>query len=295
MVIIPGRYFNPSPSGAVDTLIINGGNGDLKPEKATAWTAGLDFKPDYVPGMSVKLTYYDIVFKDQIGVAAGVICECNAFNESAELGSTIFQRNTSAALVQSLVSAPTYVNYFDGDPATGGAIFDNRYLNLSTVKTRGLDFRLGYKRGIGGAQWDTGIDGTYILKFEDQFTNSAPVSSILNSQFNPTDIRLRGRAVVSIAGMNMGAYLNFVNAYTNNAVIPAEHVASLTTADAVASYTFRLENSVLDGAVVSLSVINIADRDPPYMAVSTSFGVNFDGANANAQGRFISLHVHKRW
>jgi len=36
------------------------------------------------------------------------------------------------------------------------------------------------------------------------------------------------------------------------------------------------------------------DRKPPFVA-NPLFGINFDGANANALGRFISLQLSKRW
>jgi iron complex outermembrane receptor protein len=295
VVIIPGRYFNPAPGGAVDTLVVGGGNPQLKPEKATVWTAGLDFKPAALPGFTTKLTYYDIVFKDEIAVAAASVCECNAYVDEAILGSAILQRNPSPALVQELVSQPTYVNYFGGDPATVGAIFDSRSLNLSTVKTRGIDFRFGYRRDLNRGQFETGLDGTYILQFDDRFTSVAPVASVLNTQFNPTDLRLRGRAILTQSRMSAGLYLNFTNAYTNNGVTPNEHVASWTTADAIASYQFGAAGGPSDGVSVGLSVINLTGRNPPYVSIPIAFGINYDAANANALGRYISLHLQKRW
>jgi hypothetical protein len=36
------------------------------------------------------------------------------------------------------------------------------------------------------------------------------------------------------------------------------------------------------------------DRKPPFV-LNPLFGINFDGANANALGRFLSVQVSKRW
>jgi hypothetical protein len=144
-------------------------------------------------------------------------------------------------------------------------------------------------------QYETGLDGTYIFSFDDQFTNSAPVTSFRNTVFNPTDLRLRGRAIMTRGPLSIGLYLNFTNAYSNNDVTPEEHVSSWTTADAVANYDLASDGGPLHGLAVTLSVINLTDRNPPYVANPNGFPINYDGANANALGRYISLRLQKRW
>jgi iron complex outermembrane receptor protein len=293
--LLPGSTFNPAPGGTPNTLAVFGGNPALKPEKAGVWTVGLDFKPQQISGLSAKLTYYDIVFKDQINFAASSVCSCNAFVDEAILGPQIVQRNPPSSLIQQLISYPTFLNPFNIDPATIGAIFDSRALNLSTVKTRGLDFGFGYRTNLHDALIDTGIDGTYILAYDTRFSSTAPVTSILNTTYNPIDLRLRGRAAVTQGALTAGLYVNFTNAYRDVGIVPYGHVSSWVTADATVSYDFGSSGAPFRGLSVSLSVINLTDRDPPY--VSNSFGVpiTYDGANANALGRYISVRLQRRW
>jgi iron complex outermembrane recepter protein len=296
VAIAPTSLFVPAPGGTVNTLVVFGGNPALKPQKATVWTAGLDLAPPQVAGLTVKLTYYDIVFRDQIATAEAASCWCNAFVDTAIFGPPILNRNPTGAQIQQLLAEPSFTNIFNVDPATIGAIFDGRYLNLSTVKTNGLDFRVGYKGQIAESRFDTGVDGTYIFTFDNQFTATAPVQSILNTIFNPSALRLRGRVLWTRGGLTTGVYLNFVNAYTNNEVKPYEHVASWTTADAIASYEFAAAEGARSGLSLSLSVVNLAGRDPPYaLNPNTGNNVNYDGANANALGRYFSLRLGKRW
>ena len=67
VVPLPGTVFNPVPGQTIpNTLALFGGNPDLRPEKARVWTVGLDFKPPEVEGLTAKLTYYDIVFTNEI-------------------------------------------------------------------------------------------------------------------------------------------------------------------------------------------------------------------------------------
>jgi len=296
VAIAPASLFVPAPGGTFNTLAVFGGNPSLKPEKATVWTAGLDLAPPQLAGLTVKLTYYDIVFRDQIATAEAAFCLCDIYVDTAIFAPPILNRNPTGAQIQQLLSEPTYANIFNIDPTTIGAIYDGRSLNLSTVKTKGLDFRVGYKVQIAGSRFETGVDGTYIFTFDNQFTPTAPAVSIVNTIFNPSALRLRGRAVLTRGGLTTGMYLNFVNAYTNNQITPYERVASWTTADAIASYEFAAARGVQSGLSLSLSVVNLAGRDPPYVLNPyTGNNVNYDGANANALGRYFSLRLGKRW
>jgi outer membrane receptor protein involved in Fe transport len=296
VVILPAAVFVPAPGGTLNTLAVYGGNPSLRPEKATVWTVGLDLAPPQVAGLTVKLTYYDIVFRDQIATANAAFCLCDAYLDTAIFAPPILNRNPTGAQIQQLLVEPSFTNILNVDPATIGAIFDGRYLNLSTVKTNGLDFRVGYKGQVAESRFETGVDGTYIFTFDNQFTATAPVASILNTIFNPSALRLRGRAVLTRRGLTTGVYLNFVNAYTNNEITPYGHVASWTTADAIASYEFAAGGGVRRGLSLSLSVVNLAGRDPPYaLNPFTGYNVNYDGANANALGRYFSLRLGKRW
>jgi iron complex outermembrane recepter protein len=291
---VPGNLFNPAPGGTPNTLVISGGNPELKPEKARVWTVGLDLKPEAVSGLNANLTYYDIVFKEEINVAEASICSCDAFVDEAILGPDIVQRNPPNSLIEQLMSYPTYVNPLNVDPATIGAIFDSRALNLSTAKTRGLDFGIGYKAPVFDVRIDTGISGTYIFTFDNQFSSTAPTTSILNTTYNPIDLRLRGHAIATRNALSAGVYINFTNAYTDNNITPNGHVSSWTTADTIVSYQFGPSARPLSGVSISFSIINLTDRDPPYVT-NLSVPLTYDGANANALGRFFSLRLQKRW
>jgi iron complex outermembrane receptor protein len=168
-------------------------------------------------------------------------------------------------------------------------------MNVSSVKTRGLDFGLGYKRTILGTGIDTGIDGGYIFAFDNQFSSTAPVVSILNTSYNPINLRLRARALTTRGPLSGGVYINYTNDYSDNNVIPFGHVSSWTTADAVASYEFRSSGGPFNGVTIALSVINLTNRAPPYVSNPSGYPITYDGANANALGRFVSLRLQKHW
>lgn len=292
----PSTLFNPVRGETIpNTLLVYGGNPDLRPEKARVWTIGLDFKPPEVDGLTTRLTYYDIVFTDEIVVAGASVCSCDAFVDEAALGPGIVQRNPPHSLVQQLISEPTYLNPFNVDPSTIGAIFDSRSRNLSAVKTRGFDFGVGYRGTLFGTGIDTGIDGGYIFTYDNQFTSVAPVTSVLNTTYNPINLKLRARALATRGPLSGGVYINFTNAYLDDNIVPYGHVSSWTTADAVLTYEFGSSTAPFSGVTVALSVINLTDRAPPYVSNPFGYPITYDGANANALGRYISLRLQKRW
>ena len=47
---------------------ISGGSANLKPETANTWSIGADIKPSFVPRLTLSATYYNIDFKNMIGV-----------------------------------------------------------------------------------------------------------------------------------------------------------------------------------------------------------------------------------
>ncbi len=295
--LIPGFVFSPSPGGTPNALSVDGGNPNLKPEKATAWTAGLDFKSSVIDGLTAKLTFYDIVFKDEIVDASQLVSLLNEFADETVLGPEIVQRNPPRSLIQRLISEPTYLNPLNIDPSTVGAVLDNRSLNLSTDKTRGLDFGVGFSTNVDAYRVGTGIDGTYIFAFKNQFSSSAPVASFLNTTYNPVDLKFRARALVTRGPWSTGVYMNFTNAYRNTNVTPNGHVSSWTTADAIVSYEFGSAGIPFRGVSATLSIVNLTNRAPPYVLNPDVLysPISYDGANANALGRYVSLLLQKHW
>jgi iron complex outermembrane receptor protein len=284
--------FAQGPKGICTTTLTEvGGNPHLKAEKATTWTLGLDVKPELIEGLSAKVTYYDIVIKGQITYPT--ISIFDALNDEAILGPAIVQRNPPSSLVTQLMSMPTYVNYYGADTTAIGAVVDFRYQNLSIVKTSGLDFGASYKVNALGAQMETGVDGTYVFALKNAFTPTAPSVSLLDTPYNPTDLRLRGRAIVTEHQLSLAVFVNYINSYSDNIFTPSIHVPSWTTADASLSYEFSSSNPALSGLSLALNVINVMGRDPPSVP-GNQFGVSFDGANANALGRFYSVRIGKR-
>ena len=285
----------PPGSGVINELIVSGGSANLKPQTARTWTVGADWHPEAYPGVLAHVSYYDLRFANRINSLqqAGY----NVFQAvpiASVLGPQIVQLNPPAALVQQLVASPNFVN-FGADVSNIGAIIDSRELNLSRVKTDGIDLRVSDRIAIGNVTIEPGMDASTVLHLETKFTVSSPVVAMLNTIYNPTRTKVRGHLLVERAPFSVSGFVNFVSAYTNDLTSPPTGIASWTTFDLSATYACDRCGLLLPGFSATLGVLNVLNRDPPYAANGNGFAVNYDGANSSPLGRFISLDITTRW
>jgi iron complex outermembrane recepter protein len=292
--VVPFPVPDPSTGGVTNTLAVFGGNPDLKPEKARTWTAGLDFSPHAAPDFRASATYYEIRFTDVTTDPEFSVDVTNVLSEEPILGPSIIQRSPSAAHVQQLAATPGYANLFGIDLSTIGAIFDSRVHNLSSERTRGLDLDAAWTAQTTAANVELGLNGTYILRFDTQFTPNASTVSILSTAYNPVDLRMRARAIIRRGGLTFASFVNFTNSYQVDDSATAREIPSWTTVDATAKYFFNSERGPLADASLLLSVTNLLNKAPPFVP-NPVYSINFDGANANALGRVISIQLSKRW
>lgn len=291
---VPGSA--PPDSAPFNVLTEFGGTANLKPQTATTWTLGTAWNSPGSTGVRARLNYYRIRFDDRINsLESAGINPFYAVPEASYLGPQIVQFNPPAALVQQLESSPAFVNFGAPDPSDIGALVDAKYLNLSKVDTDGLDIGFADRLEEGRTTLEPGIDATVVFHLDTQFTSSSPPTEILNTLYNPTRTKLRGHLLVSQSAFSVEGFVNFVNAYTDNTTPPYTRISSWTTFDMTASYSCSVCAGILPDVTGTLGVLNIFNRAPPYAANGDGFAINYDGANANALGRFISLTLAIHW
>lgn len=297
------QQFDPTIGGQTPTLIVFGGNPNLRPETASSWTAGFDW--DVGRRFRLSGTYYNISYRNRIADAqTSGFNIVDALRAEAILGPEIIRRNPSLATVQSLIALPGYFNACSPAapcPASSiTAIVDSRALNLASLNTSGLDLSFSTTQSWLGGQVDLGLEATYIFEFENKTTAQAPVNDVLNTQYNPVDLRMRGNVGFTKGGFSGSLFLNYVDSYRNTLGGITTRVPAWTTADLSLAYTFQSGQGPLSGLTISLGALNITDQDPPRVTVRPPLtggnpALNFDGANANVLGRFLYIQLTKEW
>ena len=159
-----GSIAQPAAGQANET---SGGNLALRPETANTYTIGTVLQPEFVPGLSLTIDYYNIKVSgavttptpgDAIAACFGNITAGSATNPAC---TSIGRNPTTGAL--------------DGDPATTTGLFLG-LSNQGKLATDGIDLALNYKRDIGFADLTFNFIGNYTFNSKFKSNQADPAS-----------------------------------------------------------------------------------------------------------------------
>lgn len=292
--LVGGCALSPGPHvGCTPALILFGGNQNLKPETAKSWTATVAVHPSTLKGLNLSLSFYDVKYYNRINnLSTALASPFNALEDENELGDSIVHRDLPNAEIQQLAqsSVPHLFDFTGVVPASVTTLVDARSLNLSRLSTRGLDLGVSYSRLLSSVTVSSEFEGTRILQYANQFTQSTPAIGVLNTAYEPVSLKLRLREMMSYRRLTAGLVGHYTGSYTNNAVAPAGPIASWVTVDAMISYRLPINVSSGGSGDVTIGCLNVADRNPPFVS-NPNYRINFDGTNATPLGRFVYAGV----
>src|SRR5262249_54465474 len=106
---------------------------------------------------------------------------------------------------------------------------------------------------------------------------------------------MRGSARWQLAGFDVSASVNFLNRYRDVVSDPQRRVASWTTLDLHAGYTFgSIGTGWLSNTTLALGAENLLDKNPPFLN-NSAVGIGYDQENGDLTGRVVSLSVRTKW
>jgi len=283
--------FLPRGAQQILSMILYGGNPDLKPEEAETWTMGADYRPQAVPGLKLGFNWFRTVFDDRIGQPTfeNILTALSdpALSPFVRIVDPLNNAEDRAA-VQAILDLPT-TNSRDAYPAASyGAIVDARYVNAARVEVEGVDVNARYAFDIGPHAYDLGLTASYLDRFDSRITADAAAVSLRNRPNYPVGLRGRGLAGWSRGAWSASTAIQYVDSYRD---LAGSRIGSWTTADVQLRYA--PETGPLQGSAVALTVQNLFDRDPPFYDAPE--GVGYDAANTNVLGRFVSLQLTRTW
>jgi iron complex outermembrane receptor protein len=282
-----------SPTGTTLSLISLGGNPDLGPQRAKTWTVGADWTPPSAPGLKLSATYFQTNYRDRIQIVAASIFDILP-NEA--LYPTAVVRNPGATFVNQFIgSADTFLNFFGPfDPADVGAFVIAQPLNVAQYRVSGIDLLAGYHQPTSFGELDWTLNTAWLLNAQQRTTATSPTIDRLNKIFYSPALRVRGGVTWTRKALSATVSAAYTGSYTNNTVTPTQSVRSYKTVDLQLAYT----PEHFWGLRASVSVRNVFDEQPPFVESPTFTGggqFNFDPANADPIGRFVSAQLTKRW
>jgi len=185
---------------------INAGSDVLKPEKATNWSIGGEFAPQFLPGLDLQATWYRVKITDVLqsfgnpttdsfndplkGFAFLVPSDfgCPISSNAAPSSCAAFQA-ASLALLSNPRSAI--------DPAYSTLVYwinDGGSFNKGWLAVEGIDFNGSYDWDMGDiGAFNVGLVGTYYLSQETQnFPGTPIVDTLYNVTINNSNVSMVG-------------------------------------------------------------------------------------------------------
>ncbi len=272
-----------------------GGSEDLQPEEAATWTAGFEWSPKDVPGLSLDVTYFNVDFEDRIDtpVASLTAVDDPRFR-------TLVTMNPTDDQLAALVNDPRWDETFGvtaADVLSGAAnvqaIFDVRRANLSRSVVTGVEVQFAYQFDTTLGSFNLGLNGNYLFDFERAFIEGDPLEDEVDTFGRPIDFQARGNVTWNRDEWSVSGFVNYADGYTDNISVPSRSVDSWTTVDLTIAYDTGDTSGFFRNTRLSLTTQNLLDEDPPF--VDTEFGLGYDSTNANPIGRFLALQIAKEW
>ncbi|WP_312163619.1 TonB-dependent receptor [Phenylobacterium sp.] len=288
--ILPISPFRPPTSPPTDllrpTIVLAGGNSDLKPETADTWSLGVDWTPQQIPGFTASATYYNVKFEEAIGLVPAtspVMFSDPNFASFYVIDPTLEQVKAAVGSLP-LNGAPSIESLFVG--RSPFILIDARRNNLGAINIDGIDFNLNYARPTSFGAVTANLAGTYTLNREMQTIKGGDWTNQLQNG--------NGRwAVVASAAVKYGdlsarAAVNYRDSYPVLGYVNQTKIDAFTTVDLFVGYDLEGWGPA-DNFMLTLNIDNLFDEDPPYS--NTSIGY----ANGSTLGRLVSVGLRARF
>jgi iron complex outermembrane receptor protein len=289
VAIAPGA-FGGIGCGADDALLfLNGGDPDLKPERARMLSGSLAFHPEALPGLEAELTWFKVEYRDR------VVQPDSAEPLTDPRFAEFVENSPSLARVEELVAnSRSFYNYLGQpfDPSLVVVILNGRYVNATRQSIKGLDLSGSY-----GIDLDAGrltIRGAASWLDSTQLTPGASYAyDLAGTLNNPAHVNGRFGAVWQRGGLAASAFANYTGGVTDT--VRDVKGASFTTFDTTLGYRTGDRADLWSGLEFALAVQNVLNRPPPLYALGSLYVAPYDSANYSAVGRFVSVSVSKHW
>lgn len=274
-VLGPNTLRDPQTGNSYFMNVLTSGNSALRPEKADTLTAGVVLIPDR--NLRFSVDYYDININSAISTltAQSILNRCYGG-----------EANLCGLIVRDANNVVTTVN--------------NRYVNISSLKNRGLEFELSYRLPLneisklpGTFSWRTlathtikytSSDGLVTTRLDGQAVNTVPSipSWIVNSNL--------GYEVGGFSGLVQGRFISagkYDNAFVqgvdiNNNLVPSRFYVNI-------SAQYKVFDNSRSKVEIYGVINNIFDIDPPLVPVYGTGATNFAYYDAIGRGAKVGV------
>ncbi|WP_265269957.1 TonB-dependent receptor domain-containing protein [Sphingomonas lycopersici] len=288
--VIPFSPYRRADSSPLDllrpTILLAGGNANLKPETATTWSVGFDLKPLQVPGLRLSATYYKTDFRNSIGLlsAATLFTDPN-YAPFYTINPTLAQARAAAGSYP-IVGVPNLALLYVG--TSPYLLADARLQNFGGIRLDGIDFHASFTRQVGGtAAVFADVAGTWTLDRKFATSAGGPWTDTLKNGTN--HLSFAASAGAKVGGLTGRVTYNYRGGYPILGLINQDYVKSLQITDLYVGYELPARGP-LANTTLTLNVQNLFDANPPYANVAGNSLAAVGGATL---GRLFLLGIRK--
>lgn len=294
-LLFPSYFFGASAPADQTTILLGGGNPDLKPEKAETWTATATVEPKAVPGLTLEASYFHIRYRNR--VVEPVVSVDGLLDNPVYRDLIIF--NPSLDQVEAAVAGlPEGLRNFTGapfDPSSVGAIADDSLQNTASQTIHGIDMRAEYRfKFASGDRFDLTGSASYLASREKLSPDQASIP-LAGTIFNPPHWRARAGGEWARGEVSLSAFANYVGGTLDNRLQPYVGVRGLTTFDLSVNVRPANDRGLLREMEIALSCFNLSNAKPAVIRNSNVYDPTYDSTNYSAVGRLISLTLSRKW
>jgi len=277
----------------------SGGNPNVSPEEADTWTAGVVFQPNFLPGFSTSVDYYNIEIADAISTVGTQSVVNRCFQDGAQEFCDLI------SLADGNTATPTSTNTLIG------SIVSDIYVNVAAATVEGIDLETAYVSDVnifGGEPESISLRllASWLLERSD--TNSSGVTNDNAGSIGALPFAdFKGTASLNyrnggFSGLLQARYIG--DGYQNACGEPGNcgtqvfyednDVPAVTYVDLRFGYDVELGNSNVE---FSLNVTNLFDEDPPITPAYIGLAEHAGQSNSSLYdvlGRRYTLGVRLR-
>ena len=258
----PDDYGNILDVISGQTQSVTGGNPNLNPESSDTYTFGVVFEPNFLPGLSISVDYFDITVDDYI--SAGIAAQ-TALDNCLATGDPTFCDLITRGAGSTLAASP-------------GVGFQQTNINIAELTTKGVDAQVRYGFELGGLG---GLNFDYAATYLDEanftpFPGSDPIVCAGfsdNACLQPVNSQYRHRmTAIWETGFNVDFGLTWrhfsaVDAFGDEDIAADENLIddNLPAVNYIDASVFWEASDIV---TVRAGVLNVLNENPPVSASS---------------------------
>jgi outer membrane receptor protein involved in Fe transport len=258
-----------------------GGNQLLTPEEADIMTLGVVLEPEFVPGLSLTLDYYDIELTNAIGSVD------NNYIANLCLDADGNTQNSGSAVCQSADIS------IDG---TGRIKFNNGLQNIGGQSTAGYDINATYVFETTGLDWRVTLDTSILDHFEesDQDGNTIEYTGFVTSGSGAyADIKSNLTVNVKGASWEANYEVRYIDGMDSLSCSDEPSACYAPTVGSVVYHDLSGAYYLTDSVTLSGGVNNLLDKQPPYYSGNNDS--NTDPYTYDVLGRYFFVKANVKF